>query len=210
MITNFSHMDKWPDIYEELLRIEDLILGESKKGYTDNNLRVMMAARPIVEKMCRLLVEVNGITDEKIKTVIKATNPQRQMRLSHIGLFEYILALREGEYISENSAMHLQKIRMIGGKAINQNRELYSKSSEEHRQMAEELYELLYHETYLFANQYMPEAQARANKQGKECKRYNPEGKAAGAKSSVLGRVVTIVVIVLFVLACVGLAIAIF
>lgn len=210
MITNFSHMDKWPDIYEELLRMEDLILGESKKGYTDNNLRVMMATRPIVEKMCRLLVEVNGITDEKIKTVIKATNPQRQMRLSHIGLFEYILALREGKYISENSAMHLQKIRMIGGKATNQNRELYSKSSEEHRQMAEELYESLYHETYLFANQYMPEAQARANKQGKECKRHNPEGKAAGAKFSVLGRVVTIVVIVLFVLACVGLAIAIF
>lgn len=227
MITNFSHMDKWPDDYKILLQMEDIMLSEKCSELE----KYFMMGNPyvVVMSMVCSLIEINGITDDSIRAMYnEMVKPETKKHMRVITrVLCYIIVLNKAGYISLDSAERLKRIVHNGGiasecssrfiklvkergtdKDVPSYCELFEKTPEEFLCMAEEMYEDIYRETYLFANQYMPESIERANKRGNPQNRYNMQTKAKTEKNSVLASVVTVGVIILFVVACVGLAMA--
>lgn len=169
-ITNFAHMKPWEDMYEKTSFLEDIILDIKNK---ESCLQVLINARGAIDILLQRLVEANGITDEQILQVKKDKGKTR----GGVDLFGRILTLEEYGLISKNSARNLHTIRENGNPTTHGSTEFRAKSLEELIKIAENTYSLLYRETYLFANQYIPEAKSR--KSTRVTTGTNSSGKAA-------------------------------
>lgn len=186
MVTNFSHMKPWNAMYQKLLFMEDVILDIKNK---ESCIQIVSTSRGVIDILLKELVKENRITDAQIIQVKKQTsmNAQDQAR---VDLFGRIKALEALGYISKNTAENLHYIRKYGNQATHGEETFINNSQEELKKIAEKVYEILYRETYLFANQYVPAA--RAGNKG------TPVGKESNSSSNnTTGIVVTIIVIVL-------------
>lgn len=164
-ITNFAHMKPWKNSYDDLCLFEDAVLednvsgNKAKKHYID----AIADIRNVLERMLQEMVELNGISDSKLSEV-----QEKKKAKNKRDVIVYISALEECECISKTSADNLHKLRIFGNRAHHKTKEVSKdipyeqKSPEELKRIAEkEVYPRLYRETYLFANQYIPEAKSR-------------------------------------------------
>ena len=182
MVTNFAHMKEWNVMYQKLLFLEDLILDVKNK---ESCIQIISTGRAVIDVLLKELVKVAGITDEQILRMKKDTF-HNSKEGDKISLFDRIIALEAMGYISAKSAENLHTIRKYGNPAIHGEETFVNKPLNELKSIAEKVYELLYKETYLFANQYAQEAKSRRGEKNSTNSTTNQSGVVLGVMAIVV------------------------
>lgn len=175
MVTNFEHMKKWNVMYKKLTFYENsLLLDESTESYT----QFIGGARMVLDIMLKELVKEANLTDQNIISVKQgmATGCKQNQE---VDLFGRILALEKLNIISKNSAENMHFIRKNGNKAVHGEENFVGMSESRLAKLAEEVYEKLYFESYLFAKEYIPELQSKAAVKKNTANDSKPKGAMA-------------------------------
>ena len=154
-ITNFAHMKPWERMYEKILVLEDHICEPKNK---ESYIQVVLNSRGVIDLLTKKLIEENGITDKQIREVAEKKGKGDSNRIT---LYKRILALEDLDCISRESASKLHFLRNNGNMGDHGEEYFIEQPIEKLKKTAEEMYSALYRETYLFANQYIPEAKSR-------------------------------------------------
>lgn len=153
MATNFEHMKKWSSIYQKLTFIENMLVdGDS----TEVCLQFMSGARGALDIMLKELVKEAQISDDQI-IMIKRGMASGSKDTGTVDLFGRILALEKMDIITHETAENMHFIRKYGNKAVHGEGDFIEMDQPSMYRLAVQMYEKLYRETYLFANQYVPE-----------------------------------------------------
>lgn len=163
MVTNFSHMANYKDIYSKLLWIENQLVNgyieavcETEEEYimrVECCRAVIGMARTALEMMIDELFRVGQITDAKVEEILQKVSPNEQNH--HSNLFGKIRLMEEYELVPNGMIKDMHFIRMVGNQELHatQAREQYINAKEN----AIKVYEALYRISYLFAKQYVAE-----------------------------------------------------
>lgn len=147
MTINFEHMKPWEAAYADFRLVEENATKDSKA----ENILAMKSMRSGFEKMVSALAAREGITDGMILQIKKKLNKEQK-----VDLYGRVLALRTYKVIDEQSGKNYNTIRILGNYGVHDNEEPYlSASAQQIKKDMEQMYKLLYEETYLFANEYM-------------------------------------------------------
>ena len=194
MVTNFAHMKEWNVMYQKLLFLEDVILDIKNK---ESCIQVISTARGVIDILLKELVKEAGITDAQIIQICG----QEQGR---VNLFDRIKVLEAKGYITPKTAENLHTIRKYGNQATHGEETFVGKSVEELTSIAEKIYEILYRETYLFANQYVKEARANRNTKSTATSGGNNVEKKTGSCGGTILTVIGIIIFIYVFVSCVG------
>lgn len=212
MITNFEHMKKWKEIYAKLTRGEDRLLeAEEQRKKSTGRLsadeeeavkltyeEALSSWRRALESFLKELVKEAHISDETILQIKKAEGKGE----GGVNIFGMILALEKLGVISNESASNLHFIRENGNRAAHIGKSF--RTAGEAAGAALQVYPRIYRETYLFANQYVPNVRAKIkNSRAAAGSQTAPNvqtanGTAAGNKKT--GGVIAIVLIAIVII----------
>lgn len=194
MVTNFAHLKSYPDLYDKALFAEDMLVdGTSKEHYV----QAMSSMRGVIDLMAKKLTDAAGLTDKMILSYANAKPDE-----THVNLFYRIKALSESGTITGQSAEHLHEIRKNGNSAVHAGEEMNRKGRDETFREAEQMYKLLYEETYRFVHQYVSAKQnAKAKSTGTYKKTGAPRAAAQSGGSAVAAVIAVLAGIAAFLIA---------
>lgn len=159
MTVNFEHMKPWQAAYKDFRLVELNAIKSTK----EENILAMKSMRSGFEKMVSALAEHAGITDDVVLQVKRQMNKNGD----RVDLYGRVLALCAYKVIDEQSGKNYNTIRILGNHGVHDNEEPYlSASAEQVRRDMEQMYKLLYEETYLFANEYIKKEPVIGKKRG--------------------------------------------
>ncbi len=183
MTINFEHMKPWEAAYTDLRLAEENATKDSKA----ENILAMKSMRCGFEKMVFALAARERITDGMILQIKKKLNKDPK-----VDLYGGVLALSAYKVIDPKSQNNYNTIRILGNYATHDYRDPYlSASPQRVKKEMEQMYRLLYEETYMFANEYMKREPVLGIKNSNEKKALaqNPTQKEK-KKGSCLGTIV--------------------
>ena len=137
MVTNFSHMKNESLIYEEMLRVEDLLVdGTGKLDY----IYAMRGIRSALETIVLGWIKIANVNVESGKE-------HRRTRM-----FECVCALQESGGISKETKELIEKIRRKANKAVHYGEHLgiQKATTKELYDNAVEMYEKFYQLSYVY------------------------------------------------------------
>lgn len=194
MTINFEHMKPWKAAYADFRLVELNATKDSK----EENILAMKSMRSGFEKMVSTLAEHAGITDEVVLQVKRQLNKNGD----RVDLYGRILALCAYKVIDEQSGKNYNTIRILGNHGVHDNEEPYlSASPQQVKKDMEQMYKLLYEETYLFASEYIKKEPVlgKKNSKGKKAIAQNPaqgEKPEGSCLKSLVGFIVSTVILI--------------
>lgn len=145
MTINFEHLKPWEALYS------DCRLAESNaiEGGRAEHILAMKSLGSGLEKMVAQLTKKAGITDEMVEA-----HKRQKGKEGRADVFGRIMVLQDRGILDAQSSENYNTLRMLRNNAVHDNN-LENASDAKIQKDMEKMYQLMYEESYLFANQYM-------------------------------------------------------
>ncbi len=157
MVTNFNHIKKWKKMFDSAVEMEDSLLAATTELKYK---KAIGASRDVVEHMTKEFTKAAGMTDQDVLNAMEAAGKGGRYPTN----YGRILAIKSTGILSQESLNNMFFLNTKGNAGNHTDSELDKMSLEDIKALAENVYEKLYRETYLFAHQYIPIIEAQKTK----------------------------------------------
>lgn len=141
MVTNFTHLQPYGDLFDKIIFAEDMIVDGTCK---EHFVQAISAIRGALDIMMKRFTGHMGLNDQMILSLVPSSD-------SRVNLFSRIEALSRSGKITKQSANNLHEIRKHGNDAVHGGESIGAMSKDNAYRLAEQMYRLFYEESHRFA-----------------------------------------------------------